>query len=184
MGTKHDPVLEAATHALLSWDPKLGGKRAWICFDDDKTYDLGPDPDGLRFQEISKRMMGGRYYPYDAVVFRGKFSEEGRDLRVGDRVVQAAPLFGKLGGPGVNASAEIYVSKIEENQCKIGYVTTVLHPGRGIWTAELLRQDGRISLKVTSTASPNTWLFWLGLPYARYLQLRARSRAIEEFRKL
>lgn len=184
MHAKHDPVLEAATRAPLSWDPELGGKRAWICFEDEKTYDIGPDTERVRFQEISKRMLSGHYYPKDAVVFRGKFSEEGRNLRVGDRIVQTAPLLGKLGGPKVHASAEIYIAELEENRCKIGYVTTVLHPGRGIWTAELMRQSGRLTLRVSSIASPNTWMFWLGLPYARYLQLRARSRAVEEFMKV
>jgi hypothetical protein len=175
---------ERAESAQVNWDLVKGGKRAWICFEDDKTYDLGPDADGSRFTVISERMMSGNYYPPDAVVFSGRFREEGRNLKPGDRVVQEAPLFGKLGGPLMPSAAEIYVAEREEGRCRIGYVTTSIHFGRGIWTAELTRRDGKLELHVWSTASPRSWLFWLGLPYARYLQLRARRRAVEEFRNL
>jgi hypothetical protein len=171
---------ERAESARRTWDPASGGKRAWICFEDDKTYDLGADPDGRRFQAIAGRMMSGNYYPPDAVRFSGRFREEGRDLQAGDRVVQQAPLFGKFGGPLMPSGAEIYVAEKSADRCKIGYVTTSIHFGRGIWTAELTRTDGRLALRVWSTASPRSWLFWLGLPYARYLQLRARRRAVEE----
>lgn len=175
---------EKAESAQINWDPVKGGKRAWMCFEDDKTYDLGPDPDGVRFESIATRMMSGNYYPQDAVNFAGRFREEGRDLKPGDRVVQRAPLFGKLGGPLLPSAAEIYVAEREEGRCRIGYVTTSIHFGRGIWTAELTRSEGNLELHVWSTASPRSLLFWLGLPYARYLQLRARRRAVEEFRKL
>ena len=171
---------ERAESARLTWNPFTGGKRAWVCFDDFKTYDLGEDPAGSRFEEISNRMMSGDYYPPDAVRFGGRFREEERDLKVGDRIVQQAPLFGKLGGPLMPSAAEIYVAEKGTDRCKIGYVTTSIHVGRGIWSAELVRKDGRLQLTVQSTASPGSWLFWLGLPYARYLQLRARSRAVEE----
>ena len=181
MREREDKLQEKAENATLTWDPVKGGKRAWVCFDDFKVYDLGPDADGHRFAEIAKRMMSGNYYPPDAVVFGGRFRKEGRELRAGDRVVQQAPLFGKLGGPLMPSSAEIYVAEREGDRCMIGYVTTSTHFGRGIWLAELIRSDGRLQLTVQSTASPRSWLFWVGLPYARFLQLRARRRAVEEF---
>lgn len=128
--------------------------------------------------------MTGNYYPPDAVRFSGRFRQEGRDLRIGDRVVQQAPLFGKLGGRLVPSGAEIYVAEKGTDRCKIGYVTTAIHLARGIWSAELVRAEGHLQLTVQSTASPASWLFWLGLPYARFLQLRARRRAMKEFRLL
>ncbi|HLK16043.1 MAG TPA: DUF1990 family protein [Fimbriimonadaceae bacterium] len=176
-------LIQRAENATRNWDPVAGGKRAWICFEDDETYDLGADPDGVRFEEIARRMLSGDYYPPDAVRFDGRFRREGRELRSGDRVVQQAPLLGRLGGPLLPSAAEIYVAEKHQDQCKLGYVTTTIHFGRGIWTAELTRAEGRLSLRVWSIASPRSWLFWLGLPYARYLQLRARRRAVEEFRK-
>jgi hypothetical protein len=173
-----------AESASLTWDPIKGGKRAWICFDDFKIYDLGPDPTGSRFELISKRMMSGNYYPPDAVRFSGRFRSEKRDLQVGDRIVQQAPLFGKLGGPLMASSAEIYIAELDPDRCEIGYVTSSTHFARGIWSALLERNEGVLKLKVQSTASPNSWQFWLGLPYARFLQVRARHRAVEEFRKV
>lgn len=177
-------LLSEAESAPLAWNPITGGKRAWVCFEDDKTFDLGPDPSGERFQEITGRILSGNYYPPDAVQFWGRFTEENRTLQKGDRILQAAPLFCKRGGPLMYSSAEIYVADLTSSTCKIGYVTTKLHFGRGIWTAELTRKDNQLNLRVWSTASPNRFLFWLGLPYARYLQLRARSRAVQEFRKI
>ncbi|MHB8635776.1 MAG: hypothetical protein ACYC96_04810 [Fimbriimonadaceae bacterium] len=64
-------------------------------------------------------------------------------MRVGDRVTQQAPLLGKLGGPLMPSGAEIYVAEKDETRCKTGYVTTSIHFGRGIWTAELTRAAGR-----------------------------------------
>ncbi len=184
MSTNLSRLEEEAEGATLTWDPVSGGNRGWVCFEDDKTYDLGPDASGLRFSEIATRMLSGNYYPKDAVAFSGRFRREGRNLKAGDRVVQQAPLFGKLGGPLMASSAEIYVAEREVTRRKIGYVTTSTHLAKGIWTAELKSDDGKLSLRVWSTACPNSWQFWLGLPYARYLQLRARRRAVEEFRRL
>ena len=166
----------------LSWNPETGGKNCWITFHDHKIYDLGPDPDGDRFKEISSRMRNGQYYPKDAVRFSGKFMEENRMLQPGDRIIQMAPIFGKLGGPIMIAVVEIYVSELEANCCKVGYVTTARHFARGMWSAELTRKDSELSIEVKATVIPNSFLYWFGLPYARFLQLRAWRRAIEVFR--
>ena len=163
----------------LSWHPVTGGRRAWIRFEDDRTYDLS----GCSFNAIADRMMSGQYYPPDAVRFSGRFADERRTLRVGDRVLQVAPLLGVDAGPKLFSSVEIFVAERAENYCKIGYVTTEFHFGRGIWTAELTQDGNALRIRVKSTACPNSWLFWLGLPFGRALQLRARRRAIEEFKK-
>ena len=182
MEDSRDRLLEKAEQAPLTWDPVKRGKGAWVCFDDTKTYDLGPDPTGTRFQEISDKMLGGRYYPPDAIRAYGKFIGEHRPLRVGDRVLQQAPLFCKGGGPLLNSAVEIYLADLTDDRCRLGYVTTAFHYGRGIWNAELVKREGHLWLTVQGTASPNSWMFWLGLPVARWMQLRARRRAVEEFR--
>ncbi len=51
--------MHSAETAPRSWDPIAGGKRAWVCFEDEKTYDLGLD--GPVFDVIADRMLGGRY---------------------------------------------------------------------------------------------------------------------------
>ena len=172
---------EDGIQAPLSWSPTTGGKRAFICFTDHLIADLGPDPDGTRFVVISQRMMNGDYYPPDAVQFYGLFRDERRTIEAGERIQQRAPMFAGLFAWSM---VEIYIADLREDFCQIGYVTTEKHHGRGIWTATLTRTDGKLSLTVESIASPHSFLFWVGLPIARFLQLRARRRAIEEFRKL
>lgn len=168
-----------------TWHPQTGGRSSWICFKDDKTYDLGPDPSGTRFSQIAARMLGENYYPPDAVVFDGEFRREGRELQVGDRVQQRAPILPPLRWPVAHSEVEIYLAERSSTRCAIGYVTTQAHHGRGIWQAVLTRSSqGMLELRVSSTASPNSWLYWLGIPVARWLQLRARKRAAESFRAL
>lgn len=99
-------------------------------------------------------------------------------------MLQNAPVLCVPFGPTFKSVVEIIVVERDETRCCIGYVTTVLHHGRGIWNAELSRSQGRLLLRVWSTACPNSWLFWLGLPLARGMQMRARRRAVDEFRRL
>ena len=152
-------------------------------FDDDRTYDLGSDPDGSGFSKVADRMVGGQYYPPDVLTL-GRLGDPAKALVARERVLQISPLFGSLGGPSLKSSVEFFVVDREDSKCHIGYVTTDFHFGRGIWQAELRRVESRLSLHVWSTAFPHNWLFWAGLPYARWLQLRARRRAVEEFRRL
>lgn len=184
MAGPSEMLMRRAETAPLSWDPVKGGKRAWVCWDDDKVYDLGPDPDGSRFDRISTKMLSGDYYPTDAVRCFGRFRTEGRPLRAGDRMLQQAPMFLIWGGPLLNSSTEIFVAEREEARCKLGYVTTEFHHGIGIWSSELTRRDGHLSLHVQGTAMPHSWLFWFCLPLARHYQKRAWRRAVEEFAKI
>jgi hypothetical protein len=164
--------------APLTWDPVKGGKKALICFNDSLTGGLSPWPNQILFDAVADRMMGGRYYPKDAVEVFGPFLDEQRDIRVGDRVLQRAPLFW---GICVWSMVEIYVAERGKDYCKVGYVTTNKHHGKGIWTATFLVEEDELVLRVSSIASPKSFLFWIGLPFARYLQLRARRRAFEDF---
>ena len=172
---------EDGLKAPLSWSPTEGGRRSIICFEDHLIEDLGADESGSRFTAIAIKMMSGNYYPPDAVEFFGSFQDEKRNIKVGERIQQRAPIFAGLYAWSM---VEIYVAEHNDDYCQIGYVTTKKHHGRGIWTATLTRRDGNLSIVVESIASPHSFLFWAGLPLARFLQLRARRRAIEEFRKL
>lgn len=176
--------IERAESAELSWHPEHGGRKSWLVFEDDKIFDLGPDPQGKRLDEVMDRTLHGRYYPADAVEVFGRFALEGREIRVGDRLVQKARLFGRWGGPLFSASVEVYVSQKAEDRFSFGYVTTRLHHGRGVWRADFSLVDGNLRLCVRSTSMPSSFWFWIGLPVARYLQLRARRRAVEEFRRV
>ncbi|MBS1722961.1 MAG: DUF1990 family protein [Armatimonadetes bacterium] len=175
--------IDHAKRAKPTWNPETGGTRAWVCFEDHVVEDVGPDPDGSVFAALADRMMRGDYYPPDVIIFFGEFRSDGRDMRPGDRVVQQARLISFLYWPILWSVAEIYVAERTADTCTTGYVTTDQHFGRGIWRAVLSRKDGRLTLDVKSTASPGSFWFWVGLPVARYLQLRARRRAIEDFRR-
>lgn len=166
--------------APLAWNPDKGGKEAFICFKDSLTTGIGPDENG-RFERIAEEMLSGCYYPADAVTFYGRFRDDHRHMKAGDRVLQRAPIFF---GHNVWSMVEIYVAEKTDQYCRIGYVTTTKHHGRGIWTATLTREGGELKLLVESVASPNSFLFWIGLPYARFTQLRARRRGIENLASL
>ena len=171
---------EDGQFAPLSWSPTEGGKPSIVCFRDSLTEDLGSDPTGDRFNTIADRMMAGNYYPPDAVQFFGLHQDEKRTIKPGDRIQQRAP-FGPL---GFWSMVEITAAERTENECRIGYVTTKKHHGRGIWSATLTRTDNKLTITVESIANPHSFMFWAGLLFARALQLRARRRALEEFKKL
>jgi len=176
--------LRRASRAALSWDPNTGGRWCLIRFNDSLQEDLGEDPTGERFEAISHRMLNGRYYPPDVLTFYGRYMEDHREIRAGDRLLQRARLIPLWPKPELWSAVEILVAEKTEDGCKVGYLTTEQHFARGMWTADLRRLGTRLVLQVRSIACPKHWLFWIGLPYARFLQLRARRRAIEEFRKL
>ncbi len=180
MEAKVKERFEDGLSAPLSWSPTEGGKKSPICFEDSLTVDLGPDPTGERFTAIADKILSGNYYPPDAVQFFGLHQDENRPIKPGDRIQQRAP-FGPL---GFWSMVEIFMAERTDDTCRIGYVTTEKHHGRGIWSATLMRAAGNLILKVESIANPHSFLFWAGLPFARLLQLRARLRAIQEFRKL
>ena len=176
---------ERVKDASLTWHPVKGGKRSWVCFEDSLTADLGPDDSGHRFDLIADRMIHGHYYPPDAVQYFCEADDAGRSLEPGDRVLQFAPFLPFL--PhflGAWQMVEIFVANKHANDATLGYVTTSAHHGRGIWQSVLRRENRTLTMTVTSTTCPHSWLFWFGLPVARFLQLHARSRAIEEFRRL
>jgi hypothetical protein len=172
---------EAMRNAPLTWDPTRGGKKAFVCFNDSVTVDISDPFDLAAFDQIADRMMAGSYYPPDAVEFFGEYQDKGRNICVGDRILQRAPL---IAGLHAWSMVEIYAAERKETFCQIGYVTTKCHHGKGIWTATLHEKEGRLELLVESVASPRSFLFWTGLPFARFLQLRTRRRAIEEFLKV
>ncbi|MBS1702026.1 MAG: DUF1990 family protein [Armatimonadetes bacterium] len=181
-----DAVMEkrfrAYESAPLSWDPTKGGKRSFVCFEDSISEIVAEQAQPGQFEQAARQMLAGDYYPADAVQFFGRFRDENRNLAKGERVLQRARFFPFYAGLYLWSMVEIYVVEQTENTCRIGYVTTQKHHGRGIWTATLEQKDGKLTLTVESTACPNSWAFWLGLPIARYLQLRARSRGIENIR--
>ncbi|MBX3117563.1 MAG: hypothetical protein KF784_00740 [Fimbriimonadaceae bacterium] len=168
----------------LTWHPTEGGKRPWIAWDDDKHFELGADPEGLRFELIRERMLSGKYYPPNVIRFYGRFRNEARHLRPGDRIIQKAFLLPSVKELYLWSAAEIFVAESSDTDCRIGYVTTARHFGRGIWQAHLWREDGRLKLQVTSIAGPQHWLFWTFLPIARMIQMKAWRAAVADLQMI
>lgn len=176
--------LRACEGATKTWDPTSGGKRPFVCWDDDFTYELGLDPDGSIFTSLSERALSGNYYPQKVIQFYGEWIAEDRLLRPGDRVLQRIPLLPFAPWPVLWSLAEIYIAEATETECTVGYVTTTRHFGRGIWRAKFANVGDTVTLNVKATAGPGSFWFWLGLPVARYLMVRARLKAVESFREM
>jgi hypothetical protein len=184
--TRYERYLDAP----VTWDSVAGGKLPFISWRDEVEEDLGPDPDGRRFAEICRRIMGGHYYPHDTIEFFGPWMSDepggiaARRIAVGDRILQRARLIPFLPWPAVWAMTEVFVAECSDSMCTLGYVTTRRHFGRGVWQSKVTRESDRIRVRVTSISAPQSWLFWAALPIARHLQKRAWRRAIEEFRAI
>ncbi len=165
----------------LSWHPTAGGKLSPIVFRDDITEPLGPDPTGNRLKQIKAKILAGKYYPENVI----RFTPTETPLTVSTRIHQSTPIIPGISWLRATGVAEIFVVEETENSIHIGYVTTTRHHGRGIWQAKIFRLDNNeLQIRVWSIAMPNSALFWLGLPWARFLQLRARNKAIQQFRNL
>lgn len=184
MEARLEQRFEKYLEAPNTWDPATGGKRAIIGFRDSLEVTLPGCPSGKIIEAIIDRMLSGDYYPPDAVQFFGRFRDEGRHLKKGERILQRARMLPFLDQFCLYSMAEIFVAVAGQRYCRIGYVTTKRHFGRGIWSATLHESNGAMKLLVESEAYPGSWQFWLGLPVARYLQLRARRRGIENICKM
>ncbi len=165
----------------VSGSPEQMNGRGLVQFNDALTVGLGADPGGEGFRKIADCMLNGNYYPDEIIRFDGRFREEGRELRVGDRVLQRA-LMPFLFGYRTESVVEISVADRFEYECKIGYYTTKRHFAKGWWQATLILEADELRLVVESQARPQSLIYWLAIPVARYMQLRARKAAILRFR--
>ncbi|MEI7577454.1 MAG: DUF1990 family protein [Armatimonadota bacterium] len=158
--------------------PEMMTGRALIEFNDSVVMGLG-DSQSL-FDQIADHMMRGDYYPPEIIVFEGEFRRERRDIRKGDRILQLARL-PFLFGYRTRTVTEISVAERRENYCRIGYYTTSRHFAKGWWQATLKWEDDEYTLMVECQARPQSLVYWLAVPVARYMQERARKAAMSRF---
>ena len=165
----------------LTWHPDKGGKRGPIVFQDDVTKPLGPDPTGTRLQKLKDLILSGHYYPQTVI----RFTPTETPLKAGTRIHQAAPIIPGIPWPVATGITEIFIADETPNSLHIGYVTTARHHARGIWQAKIERnpQSTELTIRVWDTVIPHSFLFWIGLPWARFLQQRALYSAINRFKK-
>lgn len=171
-------IFEKWEHAPLSWQPDNLGRVGPVSWNDHLHEELGFDPDGFLFCALADRVMHGRYYPPDVIEFFGRWQDEGRKIRKGERILQIAhlPL-----GIRLPVMTEIYIAVDKEDYCEIGYVTTKHHFGKGRWHLVAQRQDGRVTIDVDANSGPGSFWFWVGLPIARWFQMKAWRKAIESY---
>ncbi len=154
-------------------------------FRDAHRQDLGPwCPEA--FERAKAALLVYRFYPDDVMVRRTQFEEEGRPVRVGDRLGLGL-LLPNL--PGLSpfmlpAIVEVDVVEVTAQSVRFGYVTTERHYGRGHWLAEISRSGDRAILSVTCHIRPARWYVWLGLPVYRRFQLAAFRAGLANLRAL
>jgi hypothetical protein len=135
------------------------------------------DPQKL-FEATADRWVCGKYYPEDVI----RFSFEGDQLQVGTRILQELKIFSAI---TLFAMVEITVCERTEHECRIGYVTTSRHFARGEWCARIWQEpdSSELGFEVKAVTCPSSFWFWVGLPIARYYQMRAWRKAIASIRE-
>ncbi len=150
------------------------GSAATALFVDHHRRELGPwSPEG--FAKIRAALLGYHFYPETTMIRRTQFEDEGRAVRVGDRIGMGLFLPNLPGLPPFSLPAVVEIHEVadEEDLVRLGYQTTRRHYGRGEWVAEVSRQGDQLVLEVRCHVRPSRWFAWIGLPFYRSFQLRA-----------
>jgi hypothetical protein len=135
---------------------------------------------------VQAALLGYRFYPEHVMVRRTQFEDEGRPVRVGDRLglglsVPNLPGLAPLMLPAV---VEVDVVEAAAESVTLGYVTTRRHYGRGVWRAEVKREGESLVLTVSYHVRPSRWFVWCGLPVYRRFQLAAFRAGADNLRRL
>jgi len=176
---------DAAAPAPDLLTPVEGGDRATAVFADTHRVVVGVwSPEA--FARVKEALLGYRFYPEHVMVRRTQFEDEGRAVRVGDRLglglfVPNLPGLAPLMLPAV---VEVDVVEAGAERVELGYVTTRRHYGRGIWRAEVKREGESLVLTVSYHVRPSRWFVWCGLPVYRRFQLAAFRAGADNLRRL
>jgi uncharacterized protein (UPF0548 family) len=138
------------------------------------------------FARVSDALLGYRFYPSSVMMRRTQFEDEHRPPRVGDRLGLGLLMPNLKGLPRIQLPAivEVVAAERKPESARFGYRTTNRHYGRGLWVAEVRREDDRLVLEVSSHVRPCRWFVWLGLPVYRWFQVRAFLAGAENLRRV
>lgn len=162
-----------------------GCALAEATFVDEHRRVLGPwSPEA--FDRLKSALLGYRFYPDTVMVRRTQFEDEGRPVRVGDRLGLGLLLPNLPGLPPflLPAIVEVDVAEAGAEFVRLGYVTTRRHYGRGHWLAEVRREGEQLVLIVSCHVRPSRWYVRLGQPVYRRFQLAAFRAGAEQLRRL
>jgi hypothetical protein len=154
-------------------------------FVDEHRQVLGPwSPEA--FARLKSALLGYRFYPGSVMLRRTQFEDEGRLVRVGDRLGLGLLLPNLPGLPPFQLPAIVEVDVVEttEDSVRLGYVTTRRHYGRGHWSAEVRREGEQLVLAVNCHVRPSRWYVRLGQPVYRRFQLAAFHAGLANLRSL
>jgi len=138
------------------------------------------------FARIKTALLGYRFYPEQVMIRRTQFEDEGRAVRVGDRLGLGlfVPNLPGLAPVMLPAVVEVDVAESGLEHVALGYVTTRRHYGRGSWRADVKRDGEQLVLTVSCHVRPSRWFVWCGLPVYRRFQLAAFRAGAENLRKV
>ena len=154
--------------------PLDAGSAVTALFTDHHRRELGPwSPEA--FARIRAALLGYHFYPKTTMIRRTQFEDEGRAVRVGDRIGMGLFLPNLPGLPPFSLPAVVEIHDVADEAAlvRLGYRTTRRHYGRGEWVAEVSRQGDQLVLEVRCHVRPSRWFAWAGLPFYRSFQLRA-----------
>ena len=175
-----DPVVPPAPDRAVPLD---AGDVATALFVDRHRRELGPwSPDA--FARVRDVLLGYRFYPPAVMLRRTAFEEEGRPVRLGDRLGLGLVLTSLPGLPPLllPAVAEVHLAESGPERASLGYRTTLRHYGRGEWRAVVRREGERLVLEVDCHVRPSRWYVWLGLPVYRRFQRAAFDAGADNLR--
>jgi hypothetical protein len=138
------------------------------------------------FARIKTALLGYRFYPDQVMIRRTQFEDEGRAVRVGDRLGLGlfVPSLPGLAPVMLPAVVEVDVVESGPDHVALGYVTTRRHYGRGSWRADVKRDGEQLVLTVSYHVCPSRWFVWCGLPVYLRFQLAAFRAGAENLRKV
>lgn len=138
------------------------------------------------FARVRQALLGYRFYPAQVMSRRTQFEDEGRSVRVGDRLGLGLHLPNLPGLPRFLLPAIVQVDVVEDGTERVafGYATTGRHYGRGVWRAVVSREGDELILVVSYHVRPSRWFVWCGLPVYRRYQLAAFRAGAENLRRL
>jgi uncharacterized protein (UPF0548 family) len=145
---------------------------------------LSPQPDDALFERAVAALFRNRFFPPHVLTFYADFTEQDREMRIGDRIIQRIPILPNvLELITMNRVTDMF---FEPDRRGFTYFTTVYHVEIGEWTAGVVRKKtGQIALMVHTISKVDPGRVpWLLRPIARWLQLRAHRLGLAHFQKL
>jgi uncharacterized protein (UPF0548 family) len=168
--------------APLTYSPEQDLDENWYV--DRYETILGVDPTGAIFQRAARLALTNQFYPLEVMTAVSDFSQVGRSVQPGDRVVQRIRVLQYRGLPILEVLTMNEITHVidEPRQAGFTYITTSAHSEIGEWSPTVAwRENGEVALiiNVVSRARPGASRWSQRL--TRRMQLRAHKLSIQNF---